>query len=281
MSNKKYSRMTAVGCSVMTAAAMLTGLPQNWMITASGAGSVVINEVCTKNSTAAAPDGQFYDYIELYNTTQSAVSVGGFYLSDDPANPKAYMIPAGTTVGAKDYCVIYCGLTEESRVEGTPFGLSKSGETLSLADAGGNVLETVEVPALNDDFAFGRVPDGSENFSVLNQLSPGKSNPSGAVDRIVVQPPVFSKGSGFYSSEFSLTLSAGSGCTVYYTLDGSDPTPNGNSQLYNSAISIRNVSNEPGSIFIQKFPVGTVTKILIAFRNIDPFQVQTTAESKR
>ena len=35
-------------------------------------GSIVINEVCAKNTEFAAPDGNFYDYIELYNSSISA-----------------------------------------------------------------------------------------------------------------------------------------------------------------------------------------------------------------
>lgn len=245
MKRNMKNRVCAVGCSVMTASALLAGMPQNWMLTAFGASPVVINEVCTKNTKTAAPDGQFYDFIELYNPTQSAVSVGGYYISDDAANPKSYQIPSGTTVAANGFLVIYCGIDETSGVQGTPFGLSKSGETVVLADGNGTVMETLEVPALNDDFSYGRVPDGGETFSVMNQVSPGKSNPSGAVDHIVVQPPVFSKESGFYSSEFALSLSAASGCTIYYTLDGSDPAPDGSSQQYGSTIQIRNVSDQP------------------------------------
>ena len=256
MKANRFKRACAIGCSFVTASGLLTGLPQQWMLTASGAGSVVINEVCTKNTKTAASDGQFYDFIELYNTTQSAVSVGGYYISDDPTNPKLYQIPAGTTVPAKGYQVIYCGVDETSGVQGTPFGLNKSGETLTLADSSGNVIEKIEVPALNDDYAFGRVPDGGENFSVLNQVSPGQSNPSSAVDQIVVLPPSFSKESGFYSSDFSLTLSAASGCTIYYTLDGSDPSPNGDSQRYSSAIPVQNVSNQP-NVYAAKTDIST------------------------
>lgn len=51
-----------------------------------------------------------------------------------------------------------------------------------------------------------------------------------------VPAPVFSRESGFYADAFDLTLTAAEGCTVYYTLDGSDPTEG--SQRYESPITV-------------------------------------------
>lgn len=55
-----------------------------------------------------------------------------------------------------------------------------------------------------------------------------------------VKPPVFSLESGFYSSDQELTISATSGCTIYYTLDGSDPTDE--SEIYTAPLQITDAS---------------------------------------
>lgn len=53
----------------------------------------------------------------------------------------------------------------------------------------------------------------------------------------------FSRTSGFYNDEFLLSLSTDPGCSIYYTLDGSNPTDK--SFCYTDAISIKDNSSDP------------------------------------
>lgn len=53
-----------------------------------------------------------------------------------------------------------------------------------------------------------------------------------------------SHGSGIYKSEFSLTMSAASGSTIYYTTDGSDPTESDTVKTYTSPIKITDRKND-------------------------------------
>lgn len=229
----KLWRTAAAGCAVLLTAECIPLLPQTAVMAANG---VVINEICTKNTTVAAPNGQYYDYVELYNPGSSAVSVGGYGLSDNEANPLRYVLPADASVPANGFYVIYCGVSETDGIAGASFGLSKKGETVLLSEPGGSILELHQLDAMDDDTAFGRVPDGSDTFAFLNTLSPGAPNPTGSVDQLAVTAPAFSQESGFYASGFDLTLTADAGTTIYYTTDGSDPTLN--SQQYHGAISV-------------------------------------------
>lgn len=63
-------------------------------------GSIIINEVLANPS---APRG---DMIELRNTTNQPINVGGWYLSDSSANRTKYQIAAGTTIAAGGYLVL-------------------------------------------------------------------------------------------------------------------------------------------------------------------------------
>ena len=55
----------------------------------------------------------------------------------------------------------------------------------------------------------------------------------------------FSQESGFYQTEFSLTLSSSDGSKIYYTTDGSDPTKSNTAKEYSSPIQVKDRSNEP------------------------------------
>lgn len=56
--------------------------------------SVTINEVMASNaSTIADEDGDFSDWIELFNHGQSAISLQGFGLTDDPEEPFKWIFP--------------------------------------------------------------------------------------------------------------------------------------------------------------------------------------------
>jgi hypothetical protein len=56
--------------------------------------SVLINEfMSSNNSVFPDTDGKYYDWIELYNTSDSIVNLNGYYLSDDTANIFKWQFP--------------------------------------------------------------------------------------------------------------------------------------------------------------------------------------------
>src|SRR3954468_16378253 len=73
---------------------------------------VLLNEICADNQTAFNNDGDFPDYVELYNTNTVAVNIATWKLSIDAAqltNPnKTYIFPANTVVPARGYMLVIC-----------------------------------------------------------------------------------------------------------------------------------------------------------------------------
>ena len=97
---------------------------------------IVINEIL------AHTDPPLDDAIELANLSSSPVSIGGWFISDDPRNLKAYQIPSGTTVPANGTTVLYQSFLVSGKAAGTRFALDSAiGDTLyvSEADAAGNL----------------------------------------------------------------------------------------------------------------------------------------------
>jgi hypothetical protein len=68
--------------------------------------NVVINEVMSNNnSTQADQNGEFDDWVELYNNTSSAVNLSGYFLSDDNQELNKWEIATGTAIDANSYLV--------------------------------------------------------------------------------------------------------------------------------------------------------------------------------
>ena len=67
-------------------------------VTLRAASTVQINEFMASNTRAFPDITDFEDYpdwLELKNSSASAVSLDGYFLSDNPANPFKWQIPAG------------------------------------------------------------------------------------------------------------------------------------------------------------------------------------------
>ena len=213
-----------------------------------GSGSLVINEVCSTNrKSLKAADGTSPDWIEIYNAGDSAVDLSGTGLSDGDKNRFKFTFPAGTKLGAGEYLIVFCDDKDVTSGEfHAAFKISAAGETIYLTNADGTELDSVTLPELDADVTYGRYKNGSSTFSLLNP-TPGKSNDAAeAVNR--VEKPVFSAEGGFYSAAFDLKLSDENGCTILYTLDGSDPRTSKTAKTYQSEIFIRDNTNDTNKL---------------------------------
>ena len=159
--------------------------PSNWVASAQLNGSpgrpdrffvrdVVINEVL------AHTDPPQEDVVELRNLTTNAVSLAGWYLSDDNTVRKKYRFPAGSLIPPQGYLVVYQYQMTNSVI---PFSLSSKGDGifLSEADDADKIIRYVDQyqyePSQNG-FSFGRYPDGTGEFTTLAAPTFGVSSPA-------------------------------------------------------------------------------------------------------
>lgn len=241
-SRKKFLSL-ACAAAVGTGAAGMSAFAEN-EVSAADTGSIVINEVCAKNTEFAAADGNFYDWIELYNPTSAAVDLSGYGLTDDESNAFRFTFPDNTSIDAGEHLLVFCN-SKDFSLQGqlsALFGLSTDGETITLTDKNGNRKDSVTFGMIDSNTSYGRTSDGADSFAFM-QMTPGKQNTTDSVIKKDIAAPVFSKQSGFYDEGFELTISSSEGTKIYYTVNSDDPTPSSN--LYSSPFDIS--TNTSGS----------------------------------
>jgi len=118
--------------------------------------AVRISEVMSRNlSGLTDEDGTRQDWIELQNTTDSAVDLTGWHLTDSHTDFTKWTFPF-TVIPAQGYLVVFASSKNRSPVPlHTNFSLDSDGEYLALTDVGGLVINSVEIPALAADQSYG------------------------------------------------------------------------------------------------------------------------------
>ncbi|MBN1398734.1 MAG: CotH kinase family protein [Bacteroidetes bacterium] len=183
--------------------------------------NIVINEVMASNQkTILDEDDDASDWIELYNNGVSSIDLTGYGLSDDSLDLLKWRF-GNTTIEAGGYLLVYASDKDRQGVAPhTNFKISASGETILISDSNGVLIDKVDMPASTTDISYGRTSDGSLPW-IFQRPTPGSQNTGQKLDGIA-DPVSFSSPGGFYSSQVSLTLSAGN-CRIFCTLDGSIP----------------------------------------------------------
>ena len=134
--------------------------------------TVLINEVL------AHTDAPQEDFVELYNYSSSAVSVGNCILTDDPATNR-FVIPGGTTIPAQ-------GRLAFTQTQ-LGFALDAAGETIYLkASDGSRVVAALQFDAQENGVAYGRYPDGATTFRRLSQPTLGTANAKPLFSDVVI-----------------------------------------------------------------------------------------------
>ena len=128
-------------------------------------GDVLINELLSSNSSINSDyNGEFDDWVELYNTTSNAIDLSGMYLSDDPTNYMKWPIPLGSVIPANGYLLIWCDNDPLQFGLHTNFKLSSTGEELIFSN-GILVYDEVVFGIQTTDISYARCPDGSVDFA--------------------------------------------------------------------------------------------------------------------
>ena len=189
-----------------------------------------VNEAMASNSsTVADAAGEYEDWVEIYNPGSGSVDIGGYYVSDKLNDLTKYQLPAGdpaTVIPANGYLILWASDEPSRGVLHLPFKLSAGGEAFAISAPDGTLISSLSFDDQQTDISYGRFPDGSANLYFFSPATPAVSNDGSTPYNELLTAPEFSAEAGFYTSDVQLSIgTATPGATIYYTLDGSDPSP--------------------------------------------------------
>jgi spore coat protein CotH len=131
-------------------------------------GDLVINEIMASNTlTAVDQDGEYDDWLELYNNSSETLSLDNLYLSDDAAALKTWQFPTGTTIEPGEYLIVWCDKDEEQEGLHADIKFSASGESAILSYSDGTIIEEITFGEQTDDISYARSPNGTGDFTLL------------------------------------------------------------------------------------------------------------------
>ncbi len=135
--------------------------------------SIRISEVMTGSDCLAMDaSGKVSDWVELWNTGSTAVTLDGAFLSDDPGDLTKWRIPS-LTIQPGQRALIRCVGTGAQDGE-ADFALPRDGCTVTLTGPLGNVLDSVTVPNMGRDISWSLQADDS--WLADSQATPGYEN---------------------------------------------------------------------------------------------------------
>jgi hypothetical protein len=140
---------------------------------------LLINEYLTSNNSSAQDEnGEFDDYVEIYNPSNVAVDMSGMHLTDTLDFPAQYAIPAGITIPAHGHLVFWCDSQPNQGPMHTNFNLARAAEAVGLFDTDENGFAAIDSTSwvnATTDVPVGRFPDGAPGF-VNVRATPGAVN---------------------------------------------------------------------------------------------------------
>ena len=155
---------------------------------------IQINEVLTHTDPPQS------DSVELYNNTDSAINIGGWYLSDSATNYLKYRIPSGTIIPARGYVVFnesdFNPTTASPGANDFSFNGAQGDDvylvTVDPATGGpGRFVDHVSFGGALNGVSFGRSPNGAGELYPMQRVTLGYGNSYARIGPVVISEVMY------------------------------------------------------------------------------------------
>lgn len=203
---------------------------------------VIVNEYSAANWNQFTDNyGKHEDWVELYNTSNAPVNIGGWGLSDDATDLQKWQFPVNTSIPQHGFLIVWCSKRNEvaNGFFHTNFSLTqtKGNDQVVLSTPGGVIIDAITVEKTQVQQSRCRTADGASTWNICADPSPGQSNNSSTQYVRFAARPVMSLTAGFYSGAQTITITTPEvGGVIRFTTDGTEPVAT--SPQYTSPIAI-------------------------------------------
>lgn len=195
------------------------------------ADALVANEVQVGNIDQFIDHSYNYGaWVELRNTTDKTVNLGGIHFSDDPDDLTKHMIPwTYGTIGPHEYAVFYFdhhssqGTYGDTANKQIPFQLNEEGGTLYISDSYGEPFITLTYPEAVPRCSYARVSEDTDQWQFTGTPTPGASNADSEFAASRLDAPQVDTDSRLFDTPFTIHVDVPQGAALHYTLDGTTP----------------------------------------------------------
>ena len=240
---------------------------------------VIISEFAASNGGEIADeDGEYGDWIELFNRSSRSVNLEDWTLTDDVTQPEKWTFRR-LEIGAGERLIVFASGKDHRKVEPdegrpyahTSFRLDADGGFLGLyAPTTRRYLDASEYnyPAQQPGVSYGVLngePVSEDAMRYFDRPTPGTENDDSAAWIGLLEPVSFSVPHGIFTDPLEVRLShPDEQAEIRYTTDGSVPTLD--SALYTGPLQIDSTTPLRAAAFhvdMHRSPVATQTYVLV------------------
>tara|TARA_B110000858_G_scaffold187603_1_gene232093 strand:+ start:4 stop:1293 length:1290 start_codon:yes stop_codon:yes gene_type:complete len=127
-------------------------------------GDIVINELLAINNNVVQSEyGEFADWIELHNNTNSTIATNDLFITDDTINLQKWRLP-NSSLPPNGYLILWADERSNQGGLHTNFRLSNNGEQIVLSNSLGQIIDSLTFPPQSTNVAYARIPNGTGPF---------------------------------------------------------------------------------------------------------------------
>ncbi|MDO8896357.1 MAG: CotH kinase family protein [Bacteroidales bacterium] len=215
---------------------------------------ISINEIMASNASVIPDeDGDFSDWIELFNNGENSVNLAGYGLSDNYNNPFKWVFPEITLQSGEFLLVFASGKnkTDPSGILHTSYSISAAGEEILLTKPNGTRIDEIASVSIPTDISYGRLPDSGLQLLYFDQPTPGYSNANEGYLGFLSPPTI--QITKISEDVFELEIEHNdNNAEVFFTLNGA--APDTTSLLYSSVFTVEGIQSD-SLMFIRTTPI--------------------------